>query len=263
LVPTWCGNPTYARGKQYFMLLGGAPEGTSDAQIKIAFWPRKPDTEPEPGDVYPYSSVACSIPLDHPLLVEDGVIDWLGELDIVANQAFISGSCGIAMNFSIDLPTMEQTNEARRRVAAAIQRYPGLDVPGYGIGIKNRLLRIEAQTGGDAPRYARRTFVKRVNWLTFLNRDQVALLDEQNQFSSRIANLPDVMVRELKHGIAIRAGERPSIGDTAKGDWVSVYQSVGALVRPVRVESVTGSTLVYALEQDGVARWLGAFDTPQ
>ena len=57
-----------------------------------------------------------------------------------------------------------------------------------------------------------------------------------------------------------RAGESPQIGDSSQGDFVPVYQAVARLLRPIRLQSVTGGDLSCQLQDDGAADWLAAFD---
>ncbi|PCE33262.1 type VI immunity family protein [Burkholderia ubonensis] len=261
LVPTWCANPAYSPGKQYFILMSGAEEGATSSELVVEFWPRSRTAEPPARGAYPYSAVACAIPLDHPLVVENRLIDWIKGLEILSKGTFISGSCGIGLNFPINFPTIESSREATRHVASAIRRYPGLDVAARMIGVRFGLLKIDQLPGSAKP--SRRTFLKRVNWLSFVNEKQVERLSAPSSLEAQLHQLDGIRVHGLSHGLLIEAGGTPKIGDSAQGDFVPVYQSVAHLLRPARLESIDGGHLSHVLDDQAAADWLGAFDTPQ
>jgi hypothetical protein len=271
LVPTWCQDPLPFIKKQYLIEMNGADEGATASSLRISLFHR-PYEEPDPKllerwratpyrAIPGYTTLSLALPLDHPFLTNRRVTDWLCEFEAVANRRFISGSCGLALRYPYNFPTIQLDVEARNRVAALMQRHPGFDLPGILLGVGTALRQLDQPFLERHQAAKARPYLKRANWLTFLSEDQVDWIGGLAKVESELAG-SDVGIRHLKHGICLQAGEAPQAGDTSRGDYVAAYQPVGKLVRPVRIDSLGGGSLPDEFIEHGLQDWLDAFDQP-
>lgn len=270
LVPTWCENPVLFPKKYYCFLMNGADAGATAAGLRIDL-AHRPYAEPDAAmlkqwraldqrSLPAHTSLHLSLPLDHPLVTERRVADWLCEFDVVANSRFISGSCGLGLMFPLNFPTSALDGETRNRVAALLQRHPGFDIEAIMIGVGSKLRQRDPEFIERHQAAKARPYLKRANWLTFLNEDQVDWIGGLAKIKSELAGT-DVRVREFKHGICLQSGAEPQAGDTARDDYVAAYHPVAKLVRPVRLDSIDGGLLPSEFRQgSGVQDWLDAFD---
>ena len=73
----------------------------------------------------------------------------------------------------------------------------------------------------------------------------------------------DARIREFAHGVCIQACPTPEIGDTSRNDYVDAYHPIAMLVRPVRIDAVSGGSLPSDFRAHNVQDWLDAFDRDQ
>ncbi|GAB2909751.1 hypothetical protein GCM10027093_54830 [Paraburkholderia jirisanensis] len=272
LVPTWCENPTPFPKKFYCFLANGADAGATASSMRIDF-AHRPYVDPDAAALKQWRSIdqrslpshtmlSMTLPLDHPIVESGDVVDWLSEFDIVARRRFISGSCGIGLNFPINFATSEVGAESRNRVAALLRRYPGLDIRSIMVGVGNKLRQRDPEFADRHQAAKARPYLKRVNWLTFLSEDQVDWIGGVATIRDQLAGT-EARIRAFAHGVCIQACPTPEIGDTSRDDYVDAYHPIAMLVRPVRIDAVSGGSLPSDFRAHGAQDWLDAFDRDQ
>ena len=257
LMPTWCNNPTPWPKKQYCLLMGGAAAdiGATAASMRIDF-----NCRASHPTIFPRTSLYCTIPLDHPLAQKDAFADWVTQLKVFKDGYFISGSCGLGLNFPYNFPSHELHIETINRVSSLLLRYPGLDVQSIMLGIGLTLMQRDQEFIDRHQKNKGRPYLKRVNWLTFLNEDQIDLLGGMPALKEQFLDVSEIKLRELAHGVCIQAGSSPELGSSADADYIPLYQKVAKAVRTVRLDTVKGGALPSEFRHNGVLDWLNAFD---
>ncbi|GAB2909759.1 hypothetical protein GCM10027093_54840 [Paraburkholderia jirisanensis] len=269
LVPTWCENPIPFPKKFYCFLANGAGAGATASSMRIDL-AHRPYKEPDAAmlkqwklsdqrSLPAHTVLRLTLPLDHPLVKDGGVAEWLYNFDIVAKCRFISGTCALGLNFPLNFPTPDLDSETHRRVAALLQRHPGLDVAGLSLGIGTSLWRRDPEFIERHQAAKARPYLKRANWLTFLSEDQVDWIGGMAAIEDRLKG-SDVQIRKFKHGICLQAGAAPQLGDTSRADYVPAYLPVARLVRPVRIDTIAGGLLPFDFREHGAQQWLDAFE---
>jgi hypothetical protein len=275
LVPTWCGNPVpWSKRGFYTMIMSGHKEGETAAGLRIDFLYR---TESVPATLeawlkpvgrkfYNYSSLSCFIPLNHPLVLSGEIVGWLCRLMLVARCRFISGSCGIGLNFPYNSPQSlpyEQGKITRNRVAALVLRHPGFDLREMELSIGIKLMQYDRDYAEEVQAPVARPYLKRANWLSFLGERQVELLGGAARLQAAFADEPEIKLHPLRHGLCIQAGAWPQIGDVVEEDRIPLYQKVAKVLRPIRLQELRVSWSYSDYFNDvGSNEWLNAFDRP-
>ena len=98
--------------------------------------------------------------------------------------------------------------------------------------------------------------IKTVNWLTFIN---PALAAKVPALAS-VANDPtsNVSVETLgEHGVLVRAGDTPLLGDCNRQEDMHAYEQADALLRPIRARQIF--PLPGFSDEEETSRWLNRF----
>jgi hypothetical protein len=93
-------------------------------------------------------------------------------------------------------------------------RHPGIDIVRIPFDAKT--------VGSDG--------MKGVNWLTLLGADLIAELGGARQLRNRLS--ADIDLVACKHGMIVKAGSVPAIGDVNRGEPLALYREVYALLEP-------------------------------
>jgi hypothetical protein len=258
MIPTWIRKP--AELKVYTGELRGGAD-IDPASLKVVFRAKAPLT-PAQEEAYrrnlprlvqqgltvttglPASVFRVTLPLSHPLASPDKLARWVLGFEAVRRGQFVSGGCDFAVNHDA---TKGDTVE--KEAWALCARYPGLDWYGSVVGLWLR--RYEPSLGALLP------LVKRAGWITLVSESAVEFLGGQARLDEALARDPAVAVERLDHGVAIRSGEAPRLGEMAHAD--IPYRAVAAAVRPVRLERVHGLS---AAREEWIEGWLAQLDTP-
>jgi hypothetical protein len=149
-------------------------------------------------------------------------------LELASFVPFASGYCSLALNFP------EWARIAAESLARGlVKRYPGLDVHDNVI----TSLRIGNQVRG-------------AYWLTLLGTKTLENLD-LDASGLREALGPEIVVHEIGQRVAIQAGVQPELGDTNRGDNLTLVRRVARVVEPVQLIQTSG-ILIYEEVEDFV-----------
>jgi hypothetical protein len=158
---------------------------------------------------------------------------------LVRKLPFSSGHGGYAINWN---KLGRFRTEAKRKLPFVAFRFPGVDL-------------------GDASAalYAVPNGIKRINWLTFLDRDYCDRLGGEESLRAVLGE--GISVYSLENGVLIQAGAYPLLGDTNRQEDLPYYHRVGQVMAPIR------SRTHPALIREGkipsaelTEKWLGWFD---
>lgn len=241
LVETWCRVPTLWPKYVYHLSMQDAEIGIGDAELLINYAARERTfTGPVWFDkllsgIRPplyYSHLSVSLPVDHPLVVDNRVAEWVAQSPAMQDESLISVTAGWAIDVPLNPPLSIQGPAARERGGALLQRYPGLTCVSH-MPIGTKLLKWDlayAQAHGDA---VPRPYVKRADWLTILTAAQVELLGGLDFLREQLGRTPGITISRQGHGYLIRAGDRPQLGDLAAGHVPAEYLAVSRAIRPL------------------------------
>lgn len=107
--------------------------------------------------------------------------------------------------------------------------------------------------------------VETVNWLTLVGAIPLARVGGAAALRSALAHQPEIEVIETAHGVIVKAGNEPQLGDVNRGVFVPLYSEVYRALKPV-IEPVIADAnpllLGGVLEEDAekTQRWLHRFD---
>ncbi len=265
MVATWFTVPR--KGKlnyTMFMADGNPNEKTSASTLLLSVF-RRPEEEntekvkAEWAKTYektkrqvprPASTLQLTLPLDHPLANWDKLQGWIKGLSLVNKSTSITGHCGLALNHFEQIVTPSLQQPAERALASFVQRYPGLGW--FGGSTQAHILPYHPQTN---------TFLlqlKRANWLLIACDDTLSHLGGRAALRSHMAAESTYSLQELNHGVILRSGEAPEIGDLAQRDFLPLYRKTASLIRPVRLNRLGGQGPHFS--QAATNEWLNAFD---
>lgn len=268
-VQTWCTSPVPYPKKTYFCTLQGSDQGITSAALSIDFVMRPYEAPTQAmlakwrdANFHPnlrHSFLSVSFPPDHPLAEPDRFVAWVGELSVLKRGRFISGSAGYFVDFPVNPPNAAAGAEAADRAGALLARHPGLDLANRWSGTSFLWQRdmdyLEAV--GEA---VAKPYLKRANWLNFLSEGQVALLGGVEKLRKTFAPLPSIRIEEWAHGILVRAGDAPQLGDITTQRIPAEYAAVAKAVAPVRLPSIDPSSMGDWFRNEGAEQWLNALE---
>lgn len=263
MVPTWLKRLDHYKFYSVWYA-GGKDEGMDPAMldVNLTWMPPRPKTAEEWAKAHhhwhvmyeqdlfreglPASVIRVTLPVDHELADPVRFAEWVLGLDIVKHGEFVSGTCDYSLNYFWNAGT----GDVKWGIKSPCSRYPGLDWF-YDTFFK-WVQRYEPSIQDILP------LVKRAGWITLVNERSVEFLGGKEKLHRAFAAHPEIQVHELDHGVAIRAGSAPQLGNAAQGDFVPLYSVVGAVLRPVRVEHFEGTMGVG--DKEWVREWLAKFD---
>lgn len=269
LLETWCRAPTLWPKQVYHLSLEESQIGVSDAELLINYAARERTfTGREWFDkliggrrlpVY-FSDLSVSLPVNHPLVVDNRVAEWVAQSPVLNDESLICATAGWAIDVALNPPSYTQGPIARERAGALLQRYPGLSCVTH-MPIGTKLLKWDlsyAQAQGDC---VPRPYVKRADWLTILSAAQVELLGGLQALREELAATPGVSISRHGHGYLIRAGERPQLGDLTLRQIPPEYLAVARAIRPICLPMGDFSPqLGKAFREYGFRVWYDALD---
>jgi hypothetical protein len=263
MVPTWFTNPR--KGKLDYHIVFGQGDLNQQATastIHLSVLRRPPEEfsarKQEWADTYAKykrqvvwgaTTLRLTLPLDHPLAEPDKLIPWILDLKLVKESSEFTGYCGLALN-AFNQPVFPSLHvPAQQAMASLVLRHPGFGWEGGGLP---EISRYEPETNEF------RLLVKRANWLNLICDNTLACLGGRASVQEQVKSHPEITVYELKHGLAIKAGDTPQIGDIGHRDFIPAYQKIAKIIRPVRIPKIGGHGA--ALMSPAANEWLNAFD---
>lgn len=159
------------------------------------------------------------------VLPADFIAQGAARLIDVAKQAasdlrFVSGHGGFALHFN---DRGDLTVPAQHAVWPVVARYHGVDCTNIG----SLLYAMEESLPKGQG-------LKCVNWLTFVGEPLLGALGGAKAVTARMGEGP--VVHPLPGGILIQAGPEPEIGDSNRRQRLPLYQQVGKVLAPVRIQ---------------------------
>ena len=108
--------------------------------------------------------------------------------------------------------------------------------------------------------------VEAVNWLTLVGRTPLAKLGGAAKLRGRLKEYRSISVVDTKHGVIIRAGEEPKLGDVNRRERLPEYRAVYHALRDVMDPVLTDFRplpLGFALAEkaEKTSRWLRRFES--
>lgn len=158
---------------------------------------------------------------------------------------YLCGHVGYCLEIS---PYYE--NQAYREAFPLAMRHPGLN-----IASDNATWPLRDEKG-----------LETVNWLTLIGQIPLAKLGGTSKLQKHFENMPQIEVFETKHGVIVKAGEVPQLGDVNRRDnlplYRAVYRAVELILDPV-INDFGPFLLGGTLEEDTekTRSWLQRFET--
>lgn len=156
---------------------------------------------------------------------------------------FLCGHVGYSLEIS---PYFE--DEAQRAAYPLAMRHPGVH-----IATDHATWPLRDEKGAEA-----------VNWLTLLGQIPLSKLGGTDKLREDLADTPEVDLIETKHGLILKAGDKPQIGDSNRGDALPAYRAVYHAIAPV-LDPVIQDFMPFTLDTDDDAgrteRWLRRFES--
>ena len=108
--------------------------------------------------------------------------------------------------------------------------------------------------------------IKGVNWFTILGAAFVERLGGEETIQKRLLGRGDVTIQHYNHGIIIRAGELPDLGEKEIG-MPAPYVAVNSVVKPVRIPNPdqlhSYSPYGDCFDEESTKQWYARFDQPE
>ncbi len=272
MVATWCRDPVFWPKKVYTFIAQDSDQGVGDAKLEIYYAARdrrSPSPEWLPrllqGAHLPKycTRLSVALPVRHELVTSGRVVDWIRAAAPVHDASFIGGSAGWAIDVPLNPPLSTQGPEARARAGAMLQRHPGLTCFSYmGLGLGDLKWDLDFARAKSAA--APRPYVRRADWITLINGDQLALLGGASALRAALAQAGDSVVLE-QVGLAtlIRAGREPQLGDLSVGYVPAEYRAVARALAPVSLSlGDFRPQLGQAFDDYGLRAWYDALAKP-
>lgn len=96
-----------------------------------------------------------------------------------------------------------------------------------------------------------------VNWLTLIGPEMLESIGGEGAVHLALSDA-EISVFRLGHGLCVRAGERPQLGDLNRGDDVTLYRKVGSFLKEYRSHPEIELT---GLNEEDSEAWLARFDS--
>lgn len=106
--------------------------------------------------------------------------------------------------------------------------------------------------------------VETVNWLTLVGAIPLGKLGGVKEVRASLAETPEVEIIETRHGLILKAGDIPQIGDTNRREDLPLYRAVYRVILPVMdqiIRDFRPFMLDTADDVSRTARWLRRFES--
>jgi hypothetical protein len=106
--------------------------------------------------------------------------------------------------------------------------------------------------------------VETVNWLTLLGEIPLQKLGGVAQLRRKLAATPEVEIVETKHGLILKAGEAPQLGDLNRDLKLPLYRAVYFAIKPVLdpvIRDFSPFNLGRPDDAEYTERWLRRFES--
>lgn len=156
---------------------------------------------------------------------------------------FLCGHVGYSMELS---PYLE--SEAERSAYPLAMRHPGVH-----ISTDNATWPLRDEKGAET-----------VNWLTLLGQIPLRKLGGADKLRRDLAETPEIELIETRHGLILKAGDKPQIGDSNRKDTLPLYRAVYRTIAPVLdpvIKDFTPFTLGTDDDAGRTERWLRRFES--
>lgn len=172
-----------------------------------------------------------------PNAVDPGVVVQLAT-DLAAKLPFLSGHGGLTAQFDA-----ESKVDAFNRIFIWARRYLGLEVEDLNVTVDHVL---------DA--------IKGAGWLTLVGSDLWSRLPATKEGGPKLS--PDITVGRSPHGVVLRAGPTPVLGDRNAAELPVLQAEVERALAPLKLKE-HGEFAGRFEEEKATLRWLGRFLTPE
>jgi hypothetical protein len=156
--------------------------------------------------------------------------------ELADHTPFVSGHAGYCLE-----RTLYYESASADAAYPLLMRHPGLD---FSV----------AQLVG---RTVLRRHIKGINWLTLLS---PALAEKVGARKLASAEAEGISVVKTKHGVIVKAGDRPQIGDVNRRDRVPAYEAAYRLLKPLMAPSYGSFPLSANDAYDKTQRWYHRFE---
>lgn len=100
--------------------------------------------------------------------------------------------------------------------------------------------------------------IKGVNWLTILASPWLEEVGGESTLADVLDDL--AVIHPYSHGVIIRAGSNPRLGDVNRGEDMAPYQAVARALQPIRLMQMDSLAPWHGLDRERTAEWLARFD---
>lgn len=204
--------PTWLRGKRrrdiYMMNLESGSQPNEPSDRNFYFVADEEDEEP-------LGALRLALPISH-FKDPDRYIEFVRQL--MAHLDFESGHAGYALNWD---SRGDMAAEAMLDMSWIAGRYFGVDL-------------FEMDVTLVSMRKTKPAGIKTVNWLTLVGKNILTSLGGEEGLSRKLPNI--CRVESLPHGVIIKAGDYPILGDRNRKEDLTAYRAVGHLLAPFRFE---------------------------
>lgn len=159
---------------------------------------------------------------------------------LVEKIDFHSGHAGFAINWDYK---GEYASESRKQMAGFARRFLGIDLPDIACTL-----------------CALNSGIKSVNWLTLLGNEMISKIGGKQTLRASLSE--EIGIVTLEHGVIVRAGEKPGLGDVNRQDFLPAYREVGKALAKIRahghpafIKNVRG-----IIDEEITEAWLARFE---
>jgi hypothetical protein len=265
---TWLSRPRDY--KQYWMRIDEVKEGMTAASLKLDYRPRPVPTDAERRrrhknnrEIFesvgrmvspPLTSLRLTLPMENCLSDPAALLDWLLGFQLIADGAFATGHAGLGVNVDIAVGNRAQHDAMTARLAALLARHPGLVYDDSG-SRGNHMMQFDPDQPDLIPRFVR------VNWLTMLRLETLALCGPIETVVDELSAIPTARVHRLPGSIALQIGDAPVAGDVTAHEFLEQYRAAARILSPARLSRYQGLTGdAGAFPDEAAQAWLDAFE---
>jgi hypothetical protein len=269
MVPTWISNPT--KEKKYLIDFSGCESGpgvtAASLGLELSFWEPITEGQRERGretwrswyaqgaDLFwpGMNTLRVTLPLDHALVQDPALLaEWVLGFSLVKRGAFLSGTCGVAVNYDEFVSASNIRVPMIQRLAAVCRRYPGTEwkIPRSSV---HRLLRWDVPTDNRVPQ------ITRVSWLTLIGSGCVERLGGLDALSAAASAHPALRVHLVGSGAVVQAGDAPNFGNPADRGCLAAYRAAASVLRPLRMPVIVGPS---GAPEPWVEEWQRSLEEP-
>lgn len=234
LLPFWLQN-SKPRKDIYQLILKAGTKRNEPSSSSMHFIADEEEDEP-------IGAMKICFPIESLIDNQDGflqkVIHYIGDLK------FESGHAGFGINWDPCEDMDIEASEAMSRIAAKFQ---GIDLSDLDITL-------------GAVSHTQPAGIKCASWLTIVGDTLVGLLGGTEPLAAQIS--PPCRLYPMKHGVLLRACEKPLLGNRNRNEDMSAYKQIGRLLarfRYVNHQPIFGGTPAVPAEE-ATQRWLARFD---